>query len=62
MKAVGFPLHPALNFGLVGVSRLHVLLPFSAALIFFLNASVQKENGGNARERERASLRLLTQV
>ncbi|SKA73370.1 hypothetical protein SAMN02745702_01850 [Desulfobaculum bizertense DSM 18034] len=33
-----------------GVSRLRVLLPFSASPPFFLNASVQKENGGELAE------------
>ncbi|SKA79289.1 hypothetical protein SAMN02745702_02531 [Desulfobaculum bizertense DSM 18034] len=47
----------AVFFELVGVSRLRVLLPFSVALLFFLNACVQKENGGNARERERSRFR-----
>ncbi|SKA80649.1 hypothetical protein SAMN02745702_02673 [Desulfobaculum bizertense DSM 18034] len=52
----------AVFFELVGVSLARVLLPFSAALIFFLNASVQKENGGNTRERERGSRRYAQQV
>ncbi|UIJ38153.1 hypothetical protein LWC08_00915 [Desulfobaculum bizertense] len=33
---------------------MRVLLPFSTALIFFLNASVQKENGGELAEEKEA--------
>ncbi|UIJ37296.1 hypothetical protein LWC08_11215 [Desulfobaculum bizertense] len=33
---------------------MRVLLPFSAALIFFLNARVQKENGGELAEEKEA--------
>jgi len=47
----------ALFFDLVEFSRTRVFLPFSAARIFFLNASVQKENGGertHGKEKEAA--------
>ncbi|UIJ37343.1 hypothetical protein LWC08_11525 [Desulfobaculum bizertense] len=59
MKAVGFPLHPAPYFWPSGRP---VRFFSSRSNPFFLNASVQKENGGELAEEKEALYAILTQV
>ncbi|WP_159446019.1 hypothetical protein [Desulfobaculum bizertense] len=52
----------AVFFELVAFPDCMFLCLFQTALIFFLNASVQKENGGELAEEKEALYAILTQV